>query len=446
MNKLKNKFKNLKKKSVNKIKHTFNNIKKNPKGFMIKIINSSIEIVKNNMLFFIFAITLLFNTILLRYFTIHTVENLLLLKPILADSAIILAVGGFGYLIKEKNRFSYFLIASIIMSAICIINSIYYTFYTSYVSISLLSTSKYLGAVGDAVFENVLKLRDFVYIISPVCIIITYIFIKKRNKKLNVKINKNERSKSKALSTITVAGISAFFVLTALTPTEISRFAKQWNREYLVMRFGIFTYQINDVIQSVQPQLTTLFGYDNAMKNFKEYYQNVPDTQEYKNKYTNKFKGKNIIAIHAESMQSFVIGLKFNGEEVTPNLNKLAKKSLYFSNFYSQVSTGTSSDSEFTLNTSLMPTSTGTAFVSYYEREYVSIPKLLKEQGYYAFSMHGNNGSYWNRDIMHESLGYDKFYSKSSYEIDEVIGLGISDKSFFKQSIEKIKKIIRMPL
>ncbi len=441
MNKLKNKFKNLKKKSVNKIKHTFNNIKKNPKGFMIKIINSSIEIVKNNMLFFIFAITLLFNTILLRYFTIHTVENLLLLKPILADSAIILAVGGFGYLIKEKNRFSYFLIASIIMSAICIINSIYYTFYTSYVSISLLSTSKYLGAVGDAVFENVLKLRDFVYIISPVCIIITYIFIKKRNKKLNVKINKNERSKSKALSIITVAGISAFFVLTALTPTEISRFAKQWNREYLVMRFGIFTYQINDVIQSVQPQLTTLFGYDNAMKNFKEYYQNVPDTQEYKNKYTNKFKGKNIIAIHAESMQSFVIGLKFNGEEVTPNLNKLAKKSLYFSNFYSQVSTGTSSDSEFTLNTSLMPTSTGTAFVSYYEREYISIPKLLKEQGYYAFSMHGNNGSYWNRDIMHESLGYDKFYSKSSYEIDEVIGLGISDKSFFKQSIEKIKKI-----
>lgn len=441
MDKLKNKFKNIRKGLVNKIKHTFNDIKKNPKGFMIKIVNSSIEMVKNNMLFFVFAITLLFNTILLRYFTIHTVENLLLLKPILADSAIILAVGGFGYLIKEKNRFSYFLIASIIMSAICIINSIYYTFYTSYVSISLLSTSKYLGAVGDAVFENVLKLHDFVYIVSPVCIIITYIFISKRNKKLNVKINKNERSKSKALSIITVAGTSAFFVLTALTPTEISRFAKQWNREYLVMRFGVFTYQINDVIQSVQPQLTTLFGYDNAMKNFKEYYQNVSDTQEYKNKYTNKFKGKNIIAIHAESMQSFVIGLKFNGEEVTPNLNKLAKKSLYFSNFYSQVSTGTSSDSEFTLNTSLMPTSTGTAFVSYYDREYVSIPKLLKEQGYYAFSMHGNNGSYWNRDIMHESLGYDKFYSKSSYEIDEVIGLGISDKSFFKQSIEKIKKI-----
>lgn len=423
------------------IKKLYKDMRKNPKLFIINLINGIIEAIKNNMIFFIFVITLLFNTIILRYFTIHTTENLLLLKPVLADLAIILAVGGLGYFVKEKNRFTYFLVASIIMSAICIINSIYYTFYTSYVSVSLLSTSKYLGAVGDAVFENVLKLRDFIYVISPLCLIVTYFFIKRKAKKLGVKKDKNNRSKSKAMSIITVAAISAFCVLTALTPTEISRFAKQWNREYLVMRFGIFTYQINDVIQSVQPQLTTLFGYDKAMKTFKEYYSEVPETQEYKNKYTNKFKGKNIIAIHAESMQSFVIGLEFNGEEVTPNLNKLTKKSLYFSNFYSQVSVGTSSDSEFTLNTSLMPTSTGTAFVSYYDREYVSIPKLLKEQGYYAFSMHGNNGSYWNRDIMHKSLGYDKFYSKSSYDIDEVIGLGLSDKSFFKQSVEKIKEI-----
>lgn len=140
-------------------------------------------------------------------------------------------------------------------------------------------------------------------------------------------------------------------------------------------------------------------------------------------------------------MQQVNMGLSFNGQELTPNLNKLASESLYFSNFYSQVSVGTSSDTEFTFNTSLMPTNTGTAFVSYFNREYVSIPKLLKEKGYYTFSMHANNGSYWNRNVMHESLGYDRFYSKKDYNIDEVIGLGLSDKSFFKQSIEKIKKI-----
>ena len=382
MNKLKKKINLITKSVQNNLKLVWKDFKNDPKEFAILLINNCIEAVKNNTLFFIFVITLLFDATILRYFTINPIENFLILKPILADLAIILAVGGIGYLVKEKNRFVYFLVASIIMSLICIINSIYYTFYTSYVSVSLLSTSKYLGAVGDAVFENVLKIRDFIYIISPICIILTQLFIKKKRKKNNIAIDKNSRSKSKALSIMSVACISVFCVLTSLTPTEISRFAKQWNREYLVMRFGIYTYQINDIVQSVRPQLTTLFGYDKAMKTFKEYYSDVPDTQEYKNKYTNIFKGKNIIAIHAESIQNFVIGLKFNGEEVTPNLNKLVKKSLYFSNFYSQVSVGTSSDSEFTLNTSLMPTSTGTAFVSYYNREYVSIPKLLKEKGY----------------------------------------------------------------
>ena len=41
--------------------------------------------------------------------------------------------------------------------------------------------------------------------------------------------------------------------------------------------------------------------------------------------------------------------------------------------------------------------------------------------------------------VMHERLGYNKFYSKTSYTIDESIGLGLSDKSFFKQSVPIMK-------
>ena len=44
-------------------------------------------------------------------------------------------------------------------------------------------------------------------------------------------------------------------------------------------------------------------------------------------------------------------------------------------------------------------------------------------------NVRGINADYWNRRVMHNSLGYDKFYSKKDYEIDEVIGLGLSDKS-----------------
>ena len=64
-----------------------------------------------------------------------------------------------------------------------------------------------------------------------------------------------------------------------------------------------------------------------------------------------------------------------------PNLNRLAQEGLYFSNFYAQEGVGTSSDSEFTLNTSLLPVSSGTVFVNYWNREFVTIPKLLKRDG-----------------------------------------------------------------
>ena len=140
-------------------------------------------------------------------------------------------------------------------------------------------------------------------------------------------------------------------------------------------------------------------------------------------------------------MQTFPMKLIFNNEEVTPNLNKLASEGIFFNNFYSQVGVGTSSDAEFTFNTSLMPSNNGTVFVNYFDREYISIPKLLKQKGYYTYSMHANTGDFWNRNIMHKNLGYDKFYSKDSYVIDETIGLGLSDKSFFKQSVEIMKNI-----
>ena len=186
-----------------------------------------------------------------------------------------------------------------------------------------------------------------------------------------------------------------------------------------------------------------MFGYDDAKKEFTEYYKDRPNEQDYTNEYTNVLEGRNVIVIHAESMQGIAINRTFNGEEVTPNLNRLIKEGMYFDNFYSEVSVGTSSDTELTYNTSLMPTQNGTAFVSYFDRTYISTPSLLKEKGYYTFSMHANNADFWNRRAMHESLGYDKFYSKETYDVDKdnIIGLGLSDKSFFAQSVEKLKKI-----
>ncbi len=426
---------------MKRIKISFNKLKKNIIKKVNKIKKEHLirEYFKNNMLFMVFVISTVLSSTILRFFCMHSLENYLSWKAILADTVIATTIGAFGYLLKPKNRFAYYLSFNIFLSAVCMINSVYYTFYTSFASISMLSLTQYIGDVGDAVVENVLQLKDLVYILSPLAIIIVHLQLKKKNyyKKIELKSERKKRT----FKTLGVAGAMLIVFLVTLSSLDISRFFKQWNKEYIVMRFGIYIYQVNDVITSVQPKINSMFGYDKANKEFREYFSNSDEIKT--NEYSKIFEGKNVLVIHAESVMTNALYQSFNGEEATPTLNKIANEGMYFSNFYSQVSVGTSSDSELTYNTSLMPTKSGTAFVSYSDRKYISTPNLLKEKGYYTFSMHANNADFWNRRAMHKTLGYERFYSKTDYKVtkEKSIGLGLSDKEFFNQSINKLKKI-----
>lgn len=392
--------------------------------------------IKTNILFITYVLTSVINACLLRFLT---VSNFFDIRPIIADTAIVLLIGSFGYLFKPKNQFKYFISITVLFDAICIINSMYYTNYLSYASFSLLATSLQIVDVGDAVVENVMEIKDFCYIWQFFAMI--FVFITLKNKSYFIRVSETENGKKCFKNTLIAGLVTALIFIFTLTPTDIGRLGKQWNREYIVMRYGIYTYQINDLITSLSPKISSMFGYDKNAKIFRDYYEENKK-QETNNEYTNIFKGKNVIVIHAESIQTFTMDISFNDEELTPNLNKLASEGMFFSNFYAQESVGTSSDSEFTFNTSLTPASSGTVAINYFDREYITIPKLLKEQGYYTFSMHGNNGTFWNRNMLHESFGYDNFYYYTKdYIIDETIGLGLSDKSFFKQSVPKIKEI-----
>ena len=426
---------------MKRIKIVFNQIKNN----IIKNIKKMKKehfirgYIKNNKLFLAFVIICVINSTVLRFFCMHSIENYLSWRAVLADLVIITLAGSFGYLLKPKNRFIYYFCFCIFFSGICMINSVYYTFYTSFASISMLSLTQYIGDVGDAVVENVLQLKDLFYIIGPIVLVLVHLKLKKKNyyKKVEIK----SLRKKKTFKSLSITSVLLVLFLLTLSPLDVSRFLKQWNKEYIVMRFGIYVYQTNDLFTSIQPKINSMFGYDKANKSFKDYFKDKEQSPS--NEYTKIFEGKNVIVIHGESMMTNAIGLRFNDQEVTPTLNKLSSEGMYFSNFYSQVSVGTSSDSELTYNTSLMPTKSGTAFVSYSDRKYIGIPTLLKEKNYYTFSMHANNADFWNRRAMHKNLGYDRFYSKTDYNVtkENTIGLGLSDKEFFRQSIEKIEQI-----
>ena len=409
------------------MKDKINNIVKKIKTFDYKYyFNTSI-------LFFAFVISTVINGMLLRFITVH---NYFAIKPVLADLALVLLLGSFVYLFKPKNRFKYLMIVSVLLTAICIINSLYYTYYMSFASFSLIAVSLTVVDVGDAVIKNVMQVKDFIFLWQIIFLFIVHHKLKKKNH--YNRVAKLENKKKRFTGTIISAiCVYALFFMT-VTSVEYSRLSKQWNREFLVTKFGVYTYQLNDLFKSLDAKFNTLFGYDNAAKEFRDYYSNKEEHKS--NEYTNIFKDYNVIVIHAESIQNVALRQSFNNQSVAPNLNRLKDEGIYFSNYYAQASSGTSSDSEFTLATSLLPVTNGAVAISYWNREYETIQKLLKEKGYRTISMHGNTGSFWNRINFHNSLGYDKFYSKVDYEIDDTIGLGLSDKSFFSQSVDKLKE------
>ena len=402
-----------------------------------KIINFNYkEYASTNRQFIAFIISNLLNAILLRFFTVH---NYFAIKPILADLAIILLFGSFVYLFKTKKQFTYLMVISFLFTLICIINSLYYTYYMSFASFSLIAISLTVVDVGDAVVKNVLQVKDFIFLWQLIFMLIYHSHLKKT--KYYEFAGPKENRKKRFTGTL-VAGLLVYslFFLT-VTSVEFSRLSKQWNREFLVTKFGVYTYQLNDLFKSLDAKFNTLFGYDNAAKNFREYYEDN-SLELKKNDYTNIFEGRNLIVIHAESVQNAAVRQSFNGLEVAPTLNRLKDEGIYFSNFYAEASSGTSSDSEFSFSTSLLPVTNGAVAVSYWNREYETLQKLLKDKGYNTLSFHANNGEFWNRNNFHKSLGYNTFYSKNSFKVTEenTIGLGLSDKEFFKQLTPKLKK------
>lgn len=390
--------------------------------------------IKNHLLLLYFIISSLINSTAIR---LTLLDNSFSLKPFLIDLGVIIIIGSFSYFIKPKSRIKYYTIWSLILVAICVINAHYYGYYSSFASISLLATSTFVMDVSDAVVKDVLHIKYFIYLWQLLGLFyFNYILKKKGYYEKRISFNKNKIFRNTLIIAVIIISTALVFV----KGSEWNRFRNLWNRETVVRVFGIYTYQFDDLVQSLRPGLNNLFGHDKAYKNVKEYYEKNKYKQEI-NEYTKIFEGKNVIAIHAESIQDLTLNRSFNGKEVTPNLNRIAKEGIYFSNFYSQVGVGTSSDAEFTYATSLMPSLSGTVFVNYFDTQYVTIQNLLKEKGYYVTSMHANNGDFWNREVMHKNMGYDEFYDKEYFTIDETIGLGLSDKSFFKQVIPYLQDI-----
>jgi lipoteichoic acid synthase len=153
-------------------------------------------------------------------------------------------------------------------------------------------------------------------------------------------------------------------------------------------------------------------------------------------------KGKNVILIQWESMQAFPMDLVVDGQEVTPNLNRLAKESLNFTDFYTQTGQGVTADADLLGNCSVYPTRTGAIYYDYAHNDFRCTPELLREKGYKAVALQGMPPDFWNLASVYPNVGFEKYYNlKDGLVDDEKIGIGLSDESFFRQSAAVLKTL-----
>ena len=86
------------------------------------------------------------------------------------------------------------------------------------------------------------------------------------------------------------------------------------------------------------------------------------------------------------------------------------------------------------------PARAGATYIRSPLNDYYSLARRLSEEGYLTSAMHAYRPGYWNRSVMYRTLGFDEFIDKEDYIPEEISGMGLTDKSFFRQSLEYMEK------
>jgi len=146
-----------------------------------------------------------------------------------------------------------------------------------------------------------------------------------------------------------------------------------------------------------------------------------------------KFKDFNLIVIQVESLETFPIGQRIEGQEITPRINGLLQNSIFIPDIHEQVNVGTSSDSDLMINTSIMPVRSGSTFFRFPDNTYRSLPKLLEARRYSTTAIHPDSGAFWNWMPGLQGVGFQKCVDRNSFIADEELGLGISDGTYLRQ-------------
>lgn len=317
-------------------------------------------------------------------------------------------------------------------------NILYYREFNDFISFNtIMSVGKVSKGLGSSAIAMA-QAHDWIYFVDFAVIIILF-FTKK------IKIDHRPYSR---LQAFTVTSIALFGLVLNLFLAELSRpqlLVRTFDRTYIVKYLGLNSFLTYDGLKTAQSnslrsgaQGTSM---DPVLKFVNQNYA-APNPQ-----YAGVGRGKNVIIIHLESFQQFLIDSKVKDQEVTPFLNSLYHddNTLSFSNFFHEVGQGKTSDAETMLETSLFGLPEGSFFTSLgTNNTFQAAPAILdQQQGYTSAVFHGNIGSFWSRDTVYKNMGYHYFFDQKYYQqtADSNTYWGSKDKLLFSESVKYLEQL-----
>ena len=153
---------------------------------------------------------------------------------------------------------------------------------------------------------------------------------------------------------------------------------------------------------------------------------------------------KNVIFILVESYLAVTSDLVVDGQEITPNLNKLKRDSnvYYNGHMIPNVSIGESSDGQLIYMSGLMPLHSEITVSKAKKNSIISLPKQIKKAypDLYSLTIIPTSPSLWDQQEMSDAYGFDKLYSLLDYQAemkDNENGDFLNDQMVFRYASKK---------
>ena len=153
---------------------------------------------------------------------------------------------------------------------------------------------------------------------------------------------------------------------------------------------------------------------------------------------------KNVIFILVESYMAATSDLVVDGQEITPNLNRLKHDSTVYYNGHMMpnVSIGESSDGQLIYMAGLMPLHSEITVSKSKKNSIVGLPEQIKKAlpDLHSLTIIPTNPSLWDQQAMSDAYGFDVLYSMLDYQAemgDNENGEFLTDEMIFRYASKK---------